>query len=74
MDGSPKRGLRAAQVLGVWIEDRFIASFYAPPLAVGAGMDPAIEACDFLNSLHLATGGLDIEKWLLAGDANSTAD
>ena len=64
----------SAQVLGVWVENWFIASFYAPPPAVGARLDPAVEACELLNSMHLATGCLDVEKWLLAGDANSTAD
>jgi len=64
----------SAQVLGVWVENWFIASFYAPPPAVGARLDPAVEACELLNSIHLATGCWDVEKWLLAGDANATSD
>ena len=66
------RAGRSAQVLGIWIDDWFVGTFYGPPPAEGSGFDPAIELCELLNDIHIQTNCLSSGCWMLGGDANAT--
>ena len=63
---------RASQVLGTWINDLFVGTFYAPPVNEYSGFDPATEVCELFNEIHLQSGCLSEGRWLISGDANST--
>ena len=63
----------SSQVLGVWIEDWFIATFYAPPGRPNVQENAQDEASALIVELMHETQAAKA-RWIFCGDANEVAD
>ena len=63
-----------SQVIGLWVEDWFVCTFYAPPWDNSKEADPQIEAGELFHSLAIQAGFIDTCRWIACGDANEIPD
>lgn len=64
---------RSSQIMGLWIEDWFISTFYAPPPSSAHLDDPQQEVSTLLVELMGETHAYE-GRWVFCGDANETPD
>ena len=57
-----------SQILGLWVEDWVIGTFYSPP-GKGKHLDPQVELCQLFQEIAIQNG-LDGHQWIFCGDAN----
>lgn len=60
-----------ALLLGIWVEDWFIATHYAPPLGSRTSNDPQVEACSLIESICIKSGCNQTGNWISLGTPSS---